>query len=64
MLLLAYQIHGKWTLKPMLLRLAQVHQKRGRKDKIEPLRGEWKLLEDWERPFSKDFDDALEEFNR
>ena len=46
----------------MVLSIAQAHQQRGRKDQIALWEGEWKALDDYEKPFSKDFNEALEQF--
>jgi hypothetical protein len=46
----------------MVLRIASIQSKREREEQVEAWRREWKTLEEWERPISKDFDEALEGF--
>jgi len=46
----------------MVLLIAQTQQKRGRKDQVELWEGEWRALDDHEKPLSKDFNEAMEQF--
>lgn len=54
------EIVGESTRGHLVLAIAQVEKARKRKDKLKSWQSEWKVLEDWERPYSQDFDEALE----
>jgi tetratricopeptide (TPR) repeat protein len=53
-------LFGEESRGHMVLLIASAQLKRGRKDQLTPWRDEWRVLDDWERPHSKDFDEALE----
>jgi hypothetical protein len=48
----------------MVLAIADAHEKRGRQDQVRLWSGEWKALEAYEQPLSRDFDAALAQYKR
>jgi hypothetical protein len=52
---------GEETRGHLVLRIAAVHDQRGRKDRVDEMRAEWALLSEFERPYDPDFDRALSE---
>ncbi|MCA9563283.1 MAG: hypothetical protein KC561_07330 [Myxococcales bacterium] len=58
----ASAIVGEQSVGHMVLKIADLHKKRGRTDQLEMWHAEWKGLEEFERPFDPDFDTALEQY--
>lgn len=59
----AADILGEESRGHMVLMIASLYEKAGRKDQVNEWEGEWKTLSDYERPLSKDFREALEQFS-
>lgn len=55
----AAKVVGEESRGYMVLRIAAIEQKRGQEDEVRLWTGEWKGLDEYERPFDNDFEVAL-----
>ena len=58
----AADIVGEESKGHMVLRIAAIRKKRGQQDQVNLWTGEWKMLDEYERPFSPEFDEALAKY--
>ena len=58
----AADIVGEESRGHMVLRIAGMQERLKRKDDVKLWTGEWKVLDEYERPFSPEFDEALEKY--
>ena len=58
----AADIVGEESKGHMVRRIAAIRKKRGQQDQVNLWTGEWKMLDEYERPFSPEFDEALAKY--